>query len=152
MEKENVKEPQVIKERPATKKEEDLLERIKICNEYIRLWAEFFKPLSMELEDKVISPEEEKHFFRVIHALCFNHYKFMNAVGTLFKEGNDIIRLLSDIPSIELLKILSEAQLNKHQLDWHKIYLFMNKAEGKLINLIPLDSPIRKEVMAIISK
>lgn len=152
MQKEDAKSTQEIKERHATKKEEELLERIKVCNEYVRLWAEYFKPLSMELEDKTISPEEENHFFRVIHALVFNHFRFMNAVGSLFKEGNDIIRLLGDIPTIEYIKAISEAQLSKHQLDWHKIYLYMNKAEGKLINLIPLDSPIRKEIMAIISR
>jgi hypothetical protein len=54
------------------------------------------------------------------------------------KNTDGIMRLLCETVSLSHLKSLSEAQLIKLQIDWHSIFIDMNKGLGRMIAHRPL--------------
>lgn len=117
--------------------------RINVCNEYKTLWQEYFKFFSDGFEDKKILQTDEEAFFRIMNALAFHHYRFVELSGQFFKEGDGILKLLTETVSLQVLKQMSEAQFSKMQIDWHTIFLSMNKCLGKWIQQLPPPAEVK---------
>jgi len=117
---------------------ERLEKRIAFVQEYIKLWRQFFEMFSEGFEGRKILKRDEEEYARVLNSLAHHHYRFTAMVYPEMKETDVIIRLLCDTISLSHLKGLSEAQLSKVQIDWHTIFIDMNKALGRLIAHRPL--------------
>ena len=50
--------------------------KIGLCQSYIQVWQRLFEFFSESLEDKNITPEEERDFARVVYQTAFEHFKF----------------------------------------------------------------------------
>lgn len=112
--------------------------RLTVVREYKNLWQEYFKFFADGFdEDKKISDQEEQAFFQIMSRLSQGQYRFAEMAGEYFKDGDNIISILSDSPSLETLKQMSDAQFSKFQVDWHTVFIAMNKAIGKLMILLP---------------
>ena len=111
--------------------------RLAICREYTRIWQEYFKFFSDSLEDKKIYEKDEQAFFQIVNVLALNHFRFVEMAGEYFKDGDAILGVLCDTISLQAMKGMSEAQYSKLQIDWHTLFILMNKTIGKLIAKLP---------------
>jgi len=117
------------------KQQFDSLEsRIMICKEYAALWQRFFRYFSESLADKQITQQMESEFEQVLGVLAINQYKFEELVGEHMPDARKIVNVLTDAVSLATIKTMQEAHLNKLQLEWHELFISMNKALGKLSN------------------
>jgi hypothetical protein len=107
------------------------------CREYTQLWQEFFTFFSDDLSDKVFLEEDERRFQELVQLLAEKHFRFTQMVGNRFSGANDVLKILSEAVSLSYLKTLPEASFTKLQVDWHTLFLNMNKCLGKLLTEIP---------------
>ncbi|MEI7633847.1 MAG: hypothetical protein WCK47_06155 [bacterium] len=117
--------------------------RLSVCSEYTKLWSEYFKSYSEGFEDRKIQTRDEDAFFEVMNVLALNHFRFIELAGEYFKEGSDILRLLADTVSLQVIKQMSDAQYSKLLIDWHTLFILMNKAIGKFKAQVPAP-PVKK--------
>jgi hypothetical protein len=111
--------------------------RIAVCKEYSALWLRFFGYWQDSLEDRQITEQMEAEFLQVLSVLALNHYKFEELVGDVMPEARKVLDVLCEVISLANLKSLPEAQFTKLQVDWHTLFISMNKALGKLILKLP---------------
>lgn len=111
--------------------------RLATCREYKNLWQEYFKFFADGFEDKKIYERDEQAFFQIMNVLAVNHYRFVELAGDQFKDGEGVIKVLTETVSLNSLKQMSEAQFSKLLIDWHSIFISMNKCIGKLMMQLP---------------
>jgi len=111
--------------------------RIAVVNEYKNLWQEYFRFFADGFDDRKITEKDEQGFFHITNALATNHYRFTEMAGEFFKDGGMILDIMTDAVSLSTLKQMSEAQFSKLCIDWHTVFINMNKAIGKLTLLKP---------------
>jgi hypothetical protein len=112
--------------------------RILVVREYARLWQQFGQFFIDGFDkNRVITPEEEQGFFQILNIIAINHYRFTELSAPYFKDGDDILKVLSATVSLDTLRQMSEAQFSQICTDWHRILIMMNKAIGKLLPLLP---------------
>lgn len=103
-----------------------------VCQQYTKLWHDYFRFFSEELRDKRITDQEEQAFFQIMYVLASNQYRFVELAGKYFKDGDGILKVLTDTVSLQAIKQMSDAQYSQLLIDWHTIFIMMNKAIGKL--------------------
>jgi len=127
--------------KPTQKQLTSIENRLATCREYKNLWQEYFKFFAEGFEGRKIYERDEQAFFQIMNVLAVNHYRFVELAGEYFKEGEGILMVLTDSVSLSHLKEMSEAQFSKLQIDWHTIFIAMNKAIGKLMMQLPAAAP-----------
>lgn len=119
--------------------------RIATCREYTRLWQQYFQFFAEGFpEERKVTEDEERNFFMMMNVLAQNHYRFVELSAPHFKEADGLLKVLTDTPSLAVLKGMSEAQFSKLQIDWHTLFISMNKAIGKLNAQLPLPAEPKK--------
>ena len=129
-----------VKKKPESKKKINYKSteyRIRVVKEYSRLWSDFFRTFADGLEERKIYESDEQSFFQIVSLLAMNHYRFQQMAGDFFPESDKILDVLSEAVNLSYLKALSEAQFSKFEVDWHSLFIRMNKCLGKLLNLLP---------------
>jgi hypothetical protein len=111
--------------------------RLSVCRDYTRLWQQYFQFFAEGFEEKKIYEKDEQAFFQLMQVLSLNHYRFAAMAGDFFKDSEGILKVMTDTVSLQAMKQMSDAQLSKLQIDWHTLFLAMNKALGKLIQIQP---------------
>lgn len=111
--------------------------RIATCREYIALWTNYFRYIAETLDRKEVTPEEEKGFFQIASQLSRKHFLFVELMGDCFDRGGDIINLLATGSSLAMLQGMQEQTRSKFELDWHSLFLDLNKSLGRLVRMIP---------------
>lgn len=111
--------------------------RIAICREYIGLWTHYFRFFAEDLVSREITAEEEKGFFQLGTVLARKHFQFVELMGDCFERGPDIINLLATGTNLATLQGMQEQTFAKFQLDWHTLFLEMNKGLGRLLRMMP---------------
>lgn len=111
--------------------------RILICREYIAMWTNYFRFIAETLDRKEVTPEEEKGFFQLATQLARKHFQFVELMGDCFDRAGDIINLLATGSSLAMLQGMQEQTRSKFELDWHSIFLDLNKALGRLVRMLP---------------
>jgi len=110
--------------------------RIRVVKEYTRLWSDFFRAFE-GVREKKIYENDEQSFFQMVSLLALNQYRFEMMAGEFMKEPEKVLEVLCEAVSLTYLKNLSEAQFSKLEVDWHSLFIAMNKCLGKLIGLLP---------------
>lgn len=108
-------------------------EKKKIIEDFSELWNVYFGFFSKSIEEIIINEEQEKQFFEVQTKIASSLYAFAKVTETFFSGGNDILKLLSVTASLRHLSQLTDSQFSKYQVDWHGIYLDINKAYGLFV-------------------
>jgi len=111
--------------------------RIAACRDYTNLWQEFFQFFAEDLADRSFTEDEERRFAELVTVLARKHFRYTQLAVPHFTNGPEILKILSEAVSLSYLKTLAEASFNKLQVDWHTVFLNMNKCLGKLLNEIP---------------
>ncbi len=111
--------------------------RLSTCREYKNLWQQYFQFFADGFEGKKITDKDEQAFFQIMNVLAVNHFRFTELAGDYFKDGDATLQVLSETASLTALKNMSEATFSKLLIDWHTIFIAMNKAIGKLMSEIP---------------
>lgn len=117
-------------------------ERIQTCEEYSKRWQRFFVLLSEGIEHKKIIEKDEIAFQQIMHHLAANHFSFALMMGEAFPKSDEILAVLSEAVSLRHIKYMSEAQRSSLQLNWHTLFIQMNKCLGKLKLLLPPDAVV----------
>jgi hypothetical protein len=118
--------------------------RLKVCQEYTRLWSDFARFFSDGFDGREIFDQDEQNFFNMIGVLAANHFRYVESAGNTFKSGDDILKLLGDLTSLRKLADMSEAAFSKMMLEWHSIFINMNKSLGKLMHMKAIEDETRK--------
>jgi hypothetical protein len=111
--------------------------RIAVCREYIGLWMDFFRFFAEDITQREIKAEEEKAFFYSMTQLARKHFLFVELMGDAFERGGDIMNILCVAISLANVQAIAENTRSKLELDWHTLYLDMNKTLGRLIRMLP---------------
>jgi hypothetical protein len=106
--------------------------RLAVCQQYTKIWHDYFRFFSEELRDKRITDQDEQAFFQIMYVLANNQYRFVELAGKYFKSGDGILKVLAETVSLQYIKMMSDAQYSQLLIDWHTIFIMMNKAIGKL--------------------
>lgn len=106
--------------------------RIAVVTKYKNLWQEYFRFFADGFDDRKITSQDEQSFFQIMNTLATNHFRFTEMAGEYFKSGGLIQDILTETVSLSVLKQMSEAQFGKLLIDWHTVFINMNKALGKL--------------------
>lgn len=118
--------------------------RLSVSLEYTRLWGEYFKFFSEGFEDKKILAQDEQAFFELMNVLALNHFRFVELAGEYFKDGDEVLRVMTETVSLQVIKQMSDAQYSKLLIDWHTLFILMNKAIGKLKARVAAAQPAKK--------
>ena len=122
------------------KKKDDMMSlenRIQVIREYLVLWQKFFTFFSDDMTGKTYTQKEEQQFMQIVSVLCLNQYKLQEMTRGFYKDAEKIPAVLSEAVSLEYLSKLQTASFSKLQIDWHTLFISMNKAMGKMINALP---------------
>ncbi len=111
--------------------------RIRIVKEYSKLWSDFFRSFTESMRERKISESDEESFFQIVSLLSVNHYRFEMMADNFMKDSDKILDVLSEAINLHYLKSMSEAQFSRFEVDWHSLFIAMNKCLGKLIGLLP---------------
>ncbi len=114
-------------------------QQIDLCKDYTRQWSDFFKIFADGLENKKITPNEERIFNQMLTILALKHFRFAEMMGENLPNPEGILEVLCDAVSLQQMKDLSEAQFSKLQVDWHTEFIAMNKCLGKLLSMLPIE-------------
>lgn len=123
--------------------------RIRTCREYIALWTNYFRFITETIDRKEVVPEEEKGFFQICTQLARKQFQFVEQMGDCFERGGDIINLLSTGTSLATIQGMQEQTRAKFELDWHSIFLDMNKALGRLVRMLPGAMPLSEALASL---
>lgn len=107
--------------------------RIKVCREYAELWQAYFQFFAELEEDAQITEEMEAEFENVMNILALNHYKFQELCGAYMKDAEAVVKTLSETVSLEVMRTMPEATRSKLLVEWHRTFIDMNKALGKML-------------------
>lgn len=111
--------------------------RIAVVREYAALWQQYFTYFSDDLTEKNITQEEEHDFGNLVSILALNHFKFQELSIDYFKEAPKVLDVLVETVSLGHMKAQGEATFGKIQIEWHTLFIGMNKALGKLLSQLP---------------
>lgn len=111
--------------------------RISVCRQYIKLWAQLFRFFSDRNPERKVTAEEEKNFFQVITALARKHFLFNELMGDTFSSPDKILELLTEMSSLQKVVSMDETAISKLELEWHTLFLEMNVALGRLLRQMP---------------
>lgn len=120
--------------------------RISVCREYIQLWSKFFQFFAEDIQNRNITPEEEKAFFQTITALSRKGFLFTELMSDAFSSHDRLLEVLTNSVSLANIKTLDEATLSKLELDWHATFLDMNVALGRLLRKMPAGMNINEMI------
>lgn len=120
--------------------------RIAVCREYAALWQRFFSYFADSLEGRQITEEMEQNFTQLLSLLALNHYKFEELVGEVMPDASKVLAVLSETISLTQMQTLPKANFEKLQVDWHTLFISMNKALGKLTAKLPPKALARMQV------
>ncbi len=116
----------------------ELTNRIAVVRDYAALWQQFFTFFADDnLEERVFTDQEEEEFAGVVSLLVLNHYKFQELARGFFDDAEGILKVLTEAVSLAHIRELPAATLGKIQVEWHTLFIGMNKALGRLIAEIP---------------
>lgn len=123
--------------------------RIAVCQEYIAMWTNYFR-LFADLNEKTeITPEAEKAFFQLSTQIARKHFHFVELMGDCFDKGGDIMNLLATGASLTVLQGMQEQTRGKFDLDWHTLFLEMNKALGRLLRMLPGNMTLNEAIASL---
>ena len=129
---------EVKRAKAGSQQAERLEKRIAFVQEYIKLWRQFFEMFAEGFEGRKILKRDEEEFARVLNSLAHHHYRFTAMAYPEMSNTDGVLKVLCETISLSHLKGLSEAQLGKIQIDWHTLFIDMNKGLGRLMAHRPL--------------
>ncbi len=123
----------------------ELEDRIALCQDYTLRWSKFFDFFSDGFEGRKITADDEAQFFRAMTDLARLEYRVSYFLGKEFTMSKEVLGVLSDGVSLSNINEKTEAQFSKYQHSWHVIFIALNKALGRLIELRPPPKETKKK-------
>ena len=111
-----------------------LVNRVTVLRDYAGLWQQYFTFFAEDLEEKNFTQEQENEFQNLVSLLALNHFKFQELTKAYFKDAGKVVDVLKETASLYHLKKLPGASFSKLQVEWHTLFIGMNKALGKMLS------------------
>lgn len=111
--------------------------RIAVVREYALLWQKYFAFFSEDLSEKTFTQEQEQEFQQIVSLLALNQYKLQVLAGNHMKDSKKVLNVLEETVSLDFIKHMQAASFSKLQVEWHTLFLAMNKALGRLLAEVP---------------
>jgi hypothetical protein len=112
--------------------------RLHELEEFIRRWSLFFRFFQDQQQQLQTGSELNDRFRLATRDIALRIYAISELAGDAFSDSNRILKLLSEMPSLEALKTIADSSYDKLQVEWHEIYLKLNVAKGKLLHRMTL--------------
>ncbi|MFW6303896.1 MAG: hypothetical protein ACOC2L_04675 [Candidatus Sumerlaeota bacterium] len=122
----------------------DIEEKIKVCQEFTQLWAQFFNLWGDGFEGRRVTSEDEAKAFQLMSTLARKLFRFDYMMQKEFTQAGTVQKVLSDAVSLTKIHDMTESQFSKFQLDWHVAFISMNKCLGRLNQRKPVDKKKEK--------
>jgi len=113
------------------------LYRLSVLEDYIQLWNRFFRFFAETQNDIVANPRTEDEFLVVLRDLAYKVYSVGELCAEHFGDAGRILKLLTETKSLAGLKTMPELSFDKLQIEWHEIFLNLNKARGRMVRALP---------------
>jgi hypothetical protein len=107
--------------------------RLHVIQDYLRLWSEFFQFIDDDIRDKKITPDDEKRFAQHVTTLAARNVSLTETAGEDVKKPEQIVDILNECVSCSYIKTLPDTHFNKLQVDWHEMFLELNKCVGRIM-------------------
>ncbi len=117
--------------------------KLQVTRRYLAMWQKYFSFFSESLVGRKILPEEEKEFSKYVYQLALEHFMFTKLVGGDFHASGKIVSILDACVSLSHLKNMPDATFASLQVNWHEVFIEINKTLGFLMEQIPPE-PIKK--------
>lgn len=117
----------------------DIEEKIKVCQEFTQLWAQFFNLWGDGFEGRRVTSEDEAKAFQLMSTLARKLFRFDYMMEKEFTQAVTVQKVLASAVSLTRIHDMSESQFSKFQLDWHVAFIAMNKCLGRLNLRKPVD-------------
>ncbi|MGC9328659.1 MAG: hypothetical protein ACP5I1_13570 [Candidatus Hinthialibacter sp.] len=113
---------------------EVLMQRLQ---EYEKLWRKFMDYFNEALEAETI-PREHESEFRKLQVELTRRGQFLTLTipNKLFDLWKDIKKLLSETPSLAILKKEQPIRISSFRSMWHDVSIAMNQKQGQLRSLL----------------
>jgi len=122
--------------------------KLQVCRAYLAVWQRFFQFFSESLENKKLTAEAEKEFNRCVYQLAYDNFKFTQLMKKEFVYAKKLSSVLDKCVSLSQLKVMPEASFGALQVDWHEVFIGMNKAMGHLLAEMPPEELPEKQAVA----
>lgn len=111
--------------------------RIAVVREYAALWQQFFTYFSEDISERNFTAQEEQDFANMVSILAVNQYKFQELCGAYYKDAGKVMDVLTETVSLDHMKHMADSTFGKVQIEWHTLFIGMNKALGKMLSELP---------------
>jgi hypothetical protein len=119
-------------------KREDIERRITVCQEYARLWEEFFKCFGTgDLQQRKILDQDEVRFQKIVSELARQQFRFGFFMGDRFSDGDKIVDILERAENLRTIQAMPDANFSKLEVDWPQVFINMHRAVGRLMRELP---------------
>lgn len=111
--------------------------RLSVVNDYTVLWKNYFQYFQEKEVERKFTAAEEQAFEQIMLSIAQNYFRFVEAAGQYLKGSKAILEVLESTPSLAVVHSMSDATFSKTQIDWHTLFIAMNKVLGKLTLIQP---------------
>jgi len=112
--------------------------RLQVVKDFAVLWKNLFQFFAEKEPERKFTAQEEQAFEDTIQNITVNLFRFHEAVVPFMKNPTEsVLKVLGDTPSLAAVHSMSDATFSKTQVDWHALFIEMNKALGKLTLIQP---------------
>lgn len=122
--------------------------QVQVAKQYGDLWQKFFQFFAERVDPKKITADHEKEFARFVYQIAYNHFKYTKMMGGEFGGGAKIMKILDHCPTLRHVHTLPDATFSSMQVDWHEVFIEMNKTQGRLKDKLPPPPEVRAKIEA----
>ncbi|GAB4314765.1 MAG: hypothetical protein Kow0059_06710 [Candidatus Sumerlaeia bacterium] len=109
-----------------------LEEQISATQQLLQIWQRFHEYFTFGLKGTDIDAQREREFLQIKSQIALLHDTFMEALEHDLNIGQNIMSIASRCITLKGLKKLSNADVQKLEIEWHESYLLLNETVSAL--------------------
>ncbi len=109
-----------------------LEEQINSTQQLLQFWQRFHDYFAFGVKGTDIDQQREREFLQIKSQVAMLHDSFMEALTHDRSIGQNIMGICSRSITLKNLKKLSNADIQKMEIEWHESYLLLNETLGSL--------------------
>lgn len=107
-------------------------EQINSTQQLLQFWQRFHDYFAFGVKGTDIDQQREREFLQIKSQVAMLHDSFMDALTHDRNIGQNIMGICSRSITLKNLKKLSNADIQKMEIEWHESYLLLNETLGVL--------------------
>lgn len=112
--------------------DQKLEEQITATQQLLQFWQRFHDYFAFGVKGTDVDQQREREFLQIKSQIAMLHDTFMEALTHDRNIGQNIMGICSRSITLKNLKKLSNADVQKMEIEWHESYLLLNETLGAL--------------------